>query len=360
MNKQPLFTSAPKSLCMLRLSAIGDVTHAIAVAQSIEREWPETKLTWIIGKIEAQLLQPLLPNIHFIVFDKKQGWREYLRVWKILKDEDFSALLHMQAAIRASLLALGIKAPYKLGFDEVRVSDKQNWFTNIKVPSPDSPHVVDGFMAFAHALGIKQLKASWDIHIPQQDIAWVQQQISIPSDKKLLVIAPAASKAFKNWTAQGYADVIRYAQQQNFEVVLAGSPHPIEVALGKDIETLLQGSQIETNNLIGKTSLPQMLALLDNAQLVISPDSGPAHMASIVNTPIIGLYAHHDPKRVGPYNYPELCVSIYQQLAEQAEGKPRSQLSWRYRVKDPDAMQKITSEQVISMLEEQINKEDID
>lgn len=359
MNKTPLFTTAPKSLCMLRLSAIGDVTHAIAVAQSIEKEWPQTKLTWIIGKIEAQLLKPLLPNIHFIVFDKKKGWREYLRVWKLLKHEDFSALLHMQAAIRASLLALGIKAPYKLGFDKVRVSDKQNWFTNIKVPSPASPHVADGFMAFAHTLGIKQQKPTWNICIPKQDLEWAQKAVSIPTDKRLLVIAPAASKAFKNWTAQGYVDVIRYAQQHHFHVVLAGSPHPIEVTLGKDIETLLQGSQSIVNNLIGKTNLMQMLALLKQAQLVISPDSGPAHMASIVDTPVIGLYAHHDPKRVGPYNYPELCVSIYQQLAEKAEGKPRSQLSWRYRVKDPHAMQHIRSHQVISILEKQINKEEI-
>lgn len=358
MNNTPLFTTAPKSLCLLRLSAIGDVTHAIAVAQSIENEWPETKLTWIIGKIEAQLLKPLLPNINFIIFDKKRGWREYLRVWKELKSEDFSALLHMQAAMRASLLTLGIKAPYKLGFDKVRVSDKQNWFTNIKIVSPDSPHVVDGFMAFAQALGIKQQKPNWDIKIPQQDIDWVQQQIIVPADKKLLVIAPAASKAFKNWTAQGYVDVIKYAQQQDFHIVLAGSPHPVEVTLGNDIEALLQDSQLSVSNVIGKTSLLQMLALLNQAQLVISPDSGPAHMASIVNTPVIGLYAHHDPKRVGPYNYPQLCVSIYQQLAEQAEGKSRSELSWRYRVKDPNAMQHITSEQVISVLEKQINQED--
>lgn len=358
MKKTPLFTTAPKSLCMLRLSAIGDVTHAIALAQRIKSVWPGTELTWIIGKVEAQLVCPLLPEVNFVIFNKKKGWREYFRIWKLLKSEHFSALLHMQTAMRASIITLGIKAKYKLGFDTVRVSDKQNWFTNVKVPSPNSPHVVDGFMAFAKTLGIDAEKPTWNIEIPQDDLTWAENQSEIKNGKKLLVIAPAASKAFKNWTAQGYVDVIQYASQHNLEIILAGSPHPIEVALGNDIENLLkQINNMSVTNIIGQTSLLQMLALLKRADLVISPDSGPAHMASIVNTPVIGLYAHHDPKRVGPYNYPELCVSIYQELAEEAEGKPRAELSWRYRVKDPDAMKKITSEQVISMLEKQINED---
>ena len=66
----PLFSTAPKSICILRLSAIGDVCHAVAMVQAIQKQWPTTKITWIMGKIEAQLFHDL-PNTEVIIFDKK-------------------------------------------------------------------------------------------------------------------------------------------------------------------------------------------------------------------------------------------------------------------------------------------------
>ena len=109
----PLFSTAPKSICLLRLSAIGDVCHAVAMVQAIQKQWPSTKITWIMGKIEAQLLYDL-PDIEVIVFDKKTGFSGMRAIWKQLADRHFDALLHMQLALRASVLTIGIKAKYKL------------------------------------------------------------------------------------------------------------------------------------------------------------------------------------------------------------------------------------------------------
>ena len=134
-----LFSTPPKSLCILRLSAIGDVCNAIAAVQAIQKQWPKTEITWIAGKAEAALLTPLLPQVSVIAFDKKQGWKGMRAVWSALNGQRFDALLHMQSAIRASLLSVGIKAKHKLGFDNIRASDLQQWFTNVKVPSLHHP-----------------------------------------------------------------------------------------------------------------------------------------------------------------------------------------------------------------------------
>ena len=74
----------PKSLCLLRLSAIGDVCHAVAMVQHIQRHWPETKITWVIGKIEANLLAGL-PGVEFVIFDKKQVYRALKTYVPLLK-----------------------------------------------------------------------------------------------------------------------------------------------------------------------------------------------------------------------------------------------------------------------------------
>ncbi|MNT57342.1 Glycosyltransferase family 9 (heptosyltransferase) [compost metagenome] len=99
---------------------------------------------------------------------------------------------------------------------------------------------------------------------------------------------------------------------------------------------------------MGQTNLKQLLALIAEASLVLAPDTGPTHMATLVGTPVIGLYAHHNPARTGPYLCRDYAVSVYQELIEQETGKPLAELSWRTRLKDPDAMSKITSERVIA------------
>ncbi|MGR5470526.1 glycosyltransferase family 9 protein, partial [Vibrio astriarenae] len=98
---------------------------------------------------------------------------------------------------------------------------------------------------------------------------------------------PGASKAYKNWNADGYVDVINHAREKGWNVILAGSPAKVEVDLADDIQSKLGKPCL---NLVGKSSILQMLALIDEVEMVIAPDTGPAHMASAMNTPIIGLY----------------------------------------------------------------------
>lgn len=343
-----LFSSAPKSICVLRLSAIGDVCNTVAAVQAIQRAWPTTAITWITGKLEAQLIDDL-PGIDVVVFDKNRGWRAYRDLWNQLKGQQFDALLHMQYALRASVATLGIKARYKLGFDANRAQDFQTLFTNVKVPSPQAPHVLDGLRAFGTHLGVTDMTPRWHIPYSGSDRQWAQQALS--PDQKNLVIVPAASKAYKNWTAEGYADVIHHAQTLGFHITLAGSPAKVEVDLATAVERRL--SQPVTN-LVGQSSIKQMLALLDRAELVIAPDTGPAHMANAMNTPVIGLYAHHNPDRTCPYQYREYVVSAYDEAIQAEHHKPVSELDWRTRVKDTHAMQRITSDQVIAMLDKAV------
>ena len=94
-----------KSLCLLRLSAIGDVCHAVAMVQAIQRQYPDLAITWIIGKVEYQLLKHL-PGIEFVIFDKSQGWRSYGQLRKALAGQRFDVLLQMQVALRATIASL--------------------------------------------------------------------------------------------------------------------------------------------------------------------------------------------------------------------------------------------------------------
>ncbi|WP_295900257.1 glycosyltransferase family 9 protein [uncultured Vibrio sp.] len=348
-----LFDTAPHSLCILRLSAIGDVCNTIAVVQAIQHQWPKARITWITGTLEAKLLESI-DGIELVVFDKSQGWKAHQTLWSQLRGRRFDALLHMQYAFRASIATLGINAQYKLGFDSQRSQDFQTLFTNIKVPSPQKPHVLDGLMAFTHQLGIDEFEPCWKLDYNPKDAHWAEQYLV--ADRNNLVIVPGASKAYKNWHAQGYVDVIHHAEKLGWHVILAGSPAAVETELAKDIESLCD---VPVTNIVGQSSLLQMLALLDKCELVIAPDTGPAHMANAMNTPVIGLYAHHNPQRTGPYQYLDYVVSVWQQAIEQQTGQSHTMLDWRSRVKDKQAMNLIKSEQVIQMFDHVCEKESL-
>jgi len=332
--------TVPKNLCILRLSAIGDVCHAVAMVQNIQRQWPDTKITWVIGKVEAQLLADL-PGVEFVIFDKKAGLQGYKDLKAALKGQTFDVLLHMQVALRASLASLCIKAKIKVGFDSARAKEGQWLFTNRKIEAQQSPHVLDGFMAFAESIGVPAVKPQWKMPISDEDLLWASEQLN--TDKKVAVICPAASKAERNWHAEGYAKVAEHLSEKGFKIVVCGGPTTLEKLLGEDI---LSKANCDIQNLVGKTSLKQMLAVLRLSHLVIAPDTGPAHMAVTVNTPVIGLYAHSNPHRTGPYLYQHYVVSCYQQAVQEQYKKPLAKLPWGTRAKGSQLMQGISFSQV--------------
>ena len=334
------FTSTPKKLCILRLSAVGDVCHTVAVVRNIQSTWPETKLTWIIGKLEASLVGDI-PDIEFIIFDKTKGWRAYLELRNQIKHQKFDVLLHMQISIRSSIASRFIKAPVRVGFDKDRAKDFQWLFTNTRIAAKPHQHVMDGLFEFANTIGVTSHDLNWDIPIPNEAKEFANQHA--PQDKPYAVISPCSSARFRNWrnwSSEGYAEISDYLlQRHGIATVLTGGPSELEQSYGKQIVNQSNSSPV---NLIGKTNLKQLLAIIKSASLVISPDSGPAHMATTVNTPVIGLYVTSNPDRTGPYLSQQWVINKYPEALKEETGKEVDDVAWGTRVRNPDAMQRIT------------------
>ncbi|WP_373766443.1 glycosyltransferase family 9 protein [Glaesserella sp.] len=325
----------PQSICILRLSAIGDVCHTLAVVQAIQRQYPQAEITWIIGKTEAQLMQGI-PNVQLITYDKKSGWKGILALWKQLRYKRFDVLLNLQTALRASVLSLGIKAKTKVGFNKDRAREGQWLFTNVKVEQTACPHVLDGQMMFAKAIGVQDLTPQWNLPISDVDLTYSAQFID--KQRKNLVIAPCSSKKEKDWSPEAYAEIARFVLQHNINVIICGSPSPYELETAAKIHQLAPNSL----NLAGKTNLKQLAGLIRQADLVLSSDSGPAHIATTQHTPVIGLYAIHNPRRTGPYQDLDNVVSVYDEAVQQSYGKAWQELPWATKAKGKDWMKLIT------------------
>src|SRR5699024_6134300 len=110
------FPSAPSSLCLLRTSAIGDVTHVVPLVRAVQQAWPDTRLTWVVGKLERRLVGDI-EGVDFVTFDKSAGLAGMRAVHKALAGHRFDALLHMQVALRSNLLSLAVRANRRIGYD---------------------------------------------------------------------------------------------------------------------------------------------------------------------------------------------------------------------------------------------------
>ena len=327
------------SICILRLSAIGDVCHTLAVIQAIQRQYPTAEITWIIGKTEAALMKDI-PNVRLIPYDKKTGWKGIFTLWRELSHKRFDFLLNLQTAFRASILSLGVKAEKKIGFNQDRAREAQWLFTNQKVEMTDSPHVLDGQMMFAKAIGVTDFSAEWNLPINEQDLVYAKQFID--PNKKNVLIAPCSSKKEKDWLPERYAEMANWLVEQGVNVLIAGSPSEYEMDTANQIQQLAPQSV----NIAGKTTLKQLAGVIREVDLVISSDSGPAHIATTQHTPVIGLYAIHNPRRTGPYNDLDKVVSVYDEAILQSYGKPWQQLAWATKAKGKNWMEKITVESV--------------
>ena len=341
----PPLEHPPGTLCILRLSALGDATHVLPVVRAIQHHWPETQITWIIGKPEKRLLAGL-ERVEFIEFDKRGGWSAIRSLRKQLKSRQFDVLLHMQVAARANLLSTFIHANLRLGWDNARARDLHHLFVREQVSPVAHQHQVQGFLEFPRALGIDIVAPVWDLPIDVEARQWADDQLG--TDVPTLLISPCSSHRLRNWNPSKLAVVADHAMfDLGLNVVLSGGPSVLEQEAAAEIEKQMRGDCL---NLVGKDTLEQSKALLQRADVVISPDSGPAHIASALATPVIGLYAATWSKRSGPYNSLDLCVDRFEQAAEKYRNKPATELRWGTRIEEPGVMDLIQPEDVIEKL----------
>lgn len=334
------------SICILRLSAIGDVTHVLPVIHSLQKQRPGVRITWVIGKTEWKLLEGL-PGVEFVVFDKSAGLRGYLELWRKLRGRRFDALFHMQVALRANLAAMLIPARIRIGYDRDRSKDLHGLFINQRIPRRNRQHVLECLASFPAALGLEAAEPEWRIPVSETDYAFADNLLD--PTRLNLVISPAASHELRNWPAERYAALADYAvRQYGARIILVGAPSEQDRHY---CETIEQTMQEDVLNVCGRDTLKQLAALLARADLLIAPDTGPAHIANAMGTSVLGLFAASNPYRSGPYRSLEWCVNRYPEALEKFTGQKVPHARWGAKAEYSGAMELISVADATQMLD---------
>ncbi len=330
-------------VAIVMLSAIGDAVHVLPVANALKRAVPSMQLAWVIQPVPHLLVHNHPAIDEFIIFQRRRGPRavsEFLRTRRELRRHPFDLVIGLQVYLKAGVLTAFTRSPVKLGFDRARARDLNWLFTTHRIPPHANQHVQDQYFEFLAHLGVDPAPIEWGIVITTEE-RQRQRRFFESVDRPVCAVVVGTSKLDKDWPSERYARLLEIIESDyGFQTVLIGGPAPRERQAAAEV---MRQTRARPLNELGD-DLRKLIYLLDGADLLISPDTGPLHIARALETPVVSLYGYTNPKRSGPYRrYEDLVVDGYARYL--GEDYP---VSMEYR---PEGMGRITVERVREKVE---------
>ena len=265
-----------------------------------------------------------------------------------MRKKKFDVLLNLHASANANLTSLCVRAERKIGFDKERARDGQNWFCTESIPAIPSQHVVEGMMCFLKHLHIEDSLPKWQPLVLKPEENRMRRYTN--TETQTCVISPCSSQRYgdkynRSWSAANFVEIIKYlSEKKGLQIIITGGKSEVE----KNYLAIFNSQNFGQNivNLIGKTTIREMAALIKMSDFIISPDSGPTHIATIMGKPVIGLYAMSNPDRTGPYKSKRLVINRYSDALFKFLGKSVDEVKWGQKVKSSEAMASVLARSI--------------
>lgn len=336
-EKHPL-----KSICLLRLSSLGDITHMIPIINTIKNQNHSIDITWIINKTEYELVKNI-KNVRFVVIDKRKTYKSIKQLYK-LRSITFDVLLHMQVSLRSNIFSMMIKSNRKIGYNKYLSKNLHSFLNYEEIDCRADTHVLDTFFCFLKKISINDEKLDWSLNIADNDL---QRKFV---DLNYAVINPFTSSRrfnYREWDLENYKDISKYLYNKyQIRTIVVGGSSKYEIDKSKTFNGINY-----IDNFVAETNLEELYIMLQNCNLYIGPDSGTLHIASMLKRPVVGLYATSNPKRTGPYKNMEYTINKYPEALRVFENKSEDDIKWGFRVRNKNAMSLIKIGDVKNMID---------
>ncbi len=306
-----------RRILIIKPSSFGDVIHALPVLNGLRQAYPNARISWLVSTACAALLEahPALDEI--ILFDRKRYGRigrdlkitlEFARFVLDLRARNFNLVVDLQGLFRSGFFALAGGAPVRMGFAAAREFGAMFYSHRITCKDPDM-HAVDRNYLFGRRLGFENVPITFELPIQPQARESVQhklQKAGIIPGQPYVLMAPGTRWETKLWPAEYFAEIANWIlDRHRLPVVLIGTGDEVDIA--RKVHEHADG---RTVNLAGTTSLPEVIALVAETVLAVMHDSGPMHLATAFNKPMVAIFGPTSPRRTGPYRHPEAVARL--------------------------------------------------
>jgi heptosyltransferase-1 len=306
-----------RRILIIKPSSLGDIVHGLPVLAALRKACPQAHIAWLAGTSFAALLavHPLIDEV--ISFDRQRYGRmlqspqilaDFVRFVAALRHQHFDLVIDLQGLVRSGFLAWASGAAERVGFADARELAPLFYTRRVRCPA-SAVHAVDRNMQIAAALGVRPGVPEFPLYAPPHEVEAARELLAAVAGREpheFVAVLPGARWPSKLWPAAHFADLVeRLATEGYPPCVLLGAPSDAGIA-----RHILARCKAEAVNLVGRTSLPQLVALLDLSRFVICLDSGPMHIAAALNKPLVALFGPTDPRRTGPYSPHARVVSM--------------------------------------------------
>lgn len=317
-------------ILLIKPTALGDVVHTVPVLVKLRRRFPSAQIDWLITPQNGELVSahPALSSI--VEFRRRaagrtswQATRSYLGLLATIRQNRYDLAIDLQGLLRSAIFTIATGATVRIGFDRpiptanagsVTPKPRHGWsgarelswlaYNHRLRIETLQVHAVDRYLWLGKLLGFDDAPPELALHLPPEKEAVAREIRATTSlaGQPFAVVAPGTMWETKHWSADGFAEVTRRLLARGLAVAVSGTP--AEERLCQQIVDAAPGAV----NLSGKTSPAVLAALLREAQLCLTNDSGAMHLTVAVGTPVVAVFGPTDPVAVGPYGQPENVV----------------------------------------------------
>lgn len=303
MKPPPLNEICPRRILLLKPSALGDIMHALPVLTGLRRRFPGAHLSWAVNRAYEPILQGHPDLDEVLGFDRhasRSGWwkatRSFFGFLRLLRKNQYDLVLDLQGLLRTGIMCAATGAPRRVGLSTAREGSCWSYTDVVQIPQPEGTHAVDRYWAVVRALGGDGPPAPF--HLPVQPLAeaWARDAL-VELPRPWMIVGAGSRWTTKRWHTRHFAQLAQKAWSRfGGSVVLVGGAE--ESALASEVR---DGMRLPLVDLTGKTTLPQLTAVLALADVVIANDTGPLHMAVALGRPVVAPYTCSRITLTGPY-----------------------------------------------------------
>ena len=302
-----------KNILVVKLSAIGDVIHALPVSYAIKETFPNAKLTWVVEPPAYEILK-MNPYIDKIILFQKKEFKTFMGFIKKffpfkreIQEEPYDAVLDLQGLFKSAAIAYFAKSDVKLGICNMR--EMSNHVSRPVIGKHSHGHIVDRYLDTARAIGCKVEKVIFPLEIPKEEeeqAKTAMERAGMRENVPYVVFAVGANWPNKRWLVDNFALLSDWLYNMKVMPVIVGNG-VVDEQRAHDIEAMIE---IPPINLVNKTNWAQLAYVIKNARLVVGGDTGVLHLAAALEIRTIMLMGPTDANRNGPYGQIENAIEV--------------------------------------------------
>lgn len=295
-----LLPEAPaRRVCIVLLSGIGDVVHGLPLALDLKALDPAIHVTWVAEPAPAEVLRHHPAVDRVVVYRPRDGLRGLAHLRKGMAGVDAALALNLQRYLKSAWPTLFSRAPVRVGLPPSKTRDGIRWFHTHLLREGPWKHTQDLFLDFRWALGVpRDADVAWGITLAPEEEANRDTFLEALGGRPVAALVVASANPEKDWLADRYAALADSLEVDlGFRVILLGGPSARERVIVEAIQRA--ASTRPVNALTGSVRI--LMERISGAALVVAPDTGPLHLAHALGVPVVGLFGHTNPWRVGPW-----------------------------------------------------------